>query len=334
MRFAAYHPLGSRAGARVAQRAALPHRRADQPEFAKIGYPDAKAAIYGRAAVAFLKGNNLFEALTAPKLSMATLVTCRTAKSPTDAAVIAICTPSYHNFTEHGNRTYWFELDTAKLSKLIDVEAHEIEDMLGDIQGEDEQMAKFVRQTSTTHEILNAKLEALYFQRNDVTDESWYFTRVTTNKGDKQTTITGDQLSSPSKLETAFIIGICGCTLDRVSYAIRYHRQASNGRAKKSKPRTLLVTPKSTKPISLMMWQYLKAKSSPKTAKTITKSVALKSNHWLMTLYYINTKDKPDFSWWHNFHRVRGAYGTIVMAWWLGTYFTEQSADLIAVTRF
>jgi molybdate transport system substrate-binding protein len=44
-----------------------------KPEIAKIGYPDAKAAIYGRAAVAFLKGNTLFESLK-PKLSMLSTV--------------------------------------------------------------------------------------------------------------------------------------------------------------------------------------------------------------------------------------------------------------------
>ena len=43
---------------------------------------------------------------------------------------------------------------------------------------------------------------------------------------------------------------------------------------------------------------------------------------------HINTKDKPDFNWWHSFHRVRGDYGTIVMAWWLGTYFAEQIRGL------
>ena len=54
--FAAYHPLGEavlvlawRKGLHIA----TPQDLA-KPEFAKIGYPDAKAAIYGRAAVAFL----------------------------------------------------------------------------------------------------------------------------------------------------------------------------------------------------------------------------------------------------------------------------------------
>ena len=66
--FAAYEPLGE---AVLVLRALAALK--DKPEFAKIGYPDAKAAIYGRAAVAFMKGNNLLEPLKA-KLSMLSTV--------------------------------------------------------------------------------------------------------------------------------------------------------------------------------------------------------------------------------------------------------------------
>ncbi|MBT9748081.1 molybdate ABC transporter substrate-binding protein [Desulfovibrio desulfuricans] len=73
--FAAYEPLGEavlvlawRKGLHLASAQDL-----TKPEFAKIGYPDAKAAIYGRAAVAFMKGNNLLEPLKA-KLSMLSTV--------------------------------------------------------------------------------------------------------------------------------------------------------------------------------------------------------------------------------------------------------------------
>ena len=73
--FAEYRPLGE-AVLVLAWRKGL-HLASPQdlakPEFAQIGYPDAKAAIYGRAAVAFMKGNNLFEPLK-PKLSMLSTV--------------------------------------------------------------------------------------------------------------------------------------------------------------------------------------------------------------------------------------------------------------------
>ena len=73
--FAAYEPLGE-AVLVLAWRKGLHLASAQDltgPEFARIGYPDAKAAIYGRAAVAFLKGNSLLEPLKA-KLSMLSTV--------------------------------------------------------------------------------------------------------------------------------------------------------------------------------------------------------------------------------------------------------------------
>jgi molybdate transport system substrate-binding protein len=73
--FATYQPMGE-AVLVLAWRKGL-HLTSPQdlnrPEFARIGYPDAKAAIYGRAAVAFMKGNNLFEPLK-PRLSMLSTV--------------------------------------------------------------------------------------------------------------------------------------------------------------------------------------------------------------------------------------------------------------------
>ena len=253
-----------------------------------------------------------------------------TAKSPTDAAVIRYMHTKLSQFYfEHGNRTYWFELDTAKLSKLIDVEAHEIEDMLGDIQGEDEQMAKFVRQTSSTHEILNAKLEALYFQRNDVTDESWYFTRVTTNKGDKQTTITGDQLSSPSKLKPRLLSVFAGVLWTGSAMQLDIIAKHQMEGLKEVKTTDFIGYAKEHQAYIFNDVAISKGKVVAKNSQDYYKIGRLEIKSLANDpVLHINTKDKPDFSWWHNFHRVRGAYGTIVMAWWLGTYFAEQIRGL------
>lgn len=73
--FAEYHPLGE-AILVLAWRKGLQLASAQdlcKPEFAKIGYPDSKAAIYGRAAVSFMQSNNLFGPLK-PKLSMLSTV--------------------------------------------------------------------------------------------------------------------------------------------------------------------------------------------------------------------------------------------------------------------
>lgn len=249
-----------------------------------------------------------------------------TAKSPTDAAVIRYMHTKLSQFYfEHGNRTYWFELDTTKLSKSIDVEAHLIEDMLGDITDIDDDMKKFVRQASTTHEILNAKLEALYFQRNEVTDESWYFTRVTTNKGDKQTTITGDQLSSPSKLKPRLLSVFAGVLWTGSAMQLDIIAKHQMEGLKEVKTTDFIGYAKEHQAYIFNDVAISKGKVVAKNSQDYYKIGRLEIKSLANDpVLHINTKDKPDFSWWNNFNRVRGAYGTIVMAWWLGTYFAEQ----------
>jgi len=253
-----------------------------------------------------------------------------TAKSPTDAAVIRYMHRKINQFYfEHDNRTYWFELDTNKLSKLMDVPDHEVEDIMGNMPDEDEQMAKFVRQTSNTHEILNAKIEALYFQRNDVTDESWYFTRVTTNKGDKQTTITGDQLSSPSKLKPRLLSVFAGVLWTGSAMQLDIIAKHQMEGLKEVKTTDFIGYAKEHQAYIFNDVAIAKGKVVAKNSMDYFKLGRLEIKSLANDpVLHINTKDKPDFSWWHNFHRVRGAYGTIVMAWWLGTYFAEQIRGL------
>lgn len=253
-----------------------------------------------------------------------------TAKSPTDAAVIRYMHRKINQFYfEHDNRTYWFELDTNKLSKLMDVPDHEVEDIMGNMPDEDEQMAKFVRQTSTTHEILNAKLEALYFQRNEVTDESWYFTRVTTNKGDKQTTITGDQLSSPSKLKPRLLSVFAGVLWTGTAMQLDIIAKHQMEGLKEVKTTDFIGYAKEHQAYIFNDVAISKGKVVAKNSMDYFKLGRLEIKSLANDpVLHINTKDKPDFSWWNNFNRVRGAYGTIVMAWWLGTYFAEQIRGL------
>jgi len=77
---------------------------------------------------------------------------------------------------EHRSRLYWFEFDKLRYEKLRreycsekDVEADDLDEDADD---------RLRRAAATVHEIANCYPEALYFQRNEVTDESWYFFRV------------------------------------------------------------------------------------------------------------------------------------------------------------
>lgn len=251
-----------------------------------------------------------------------------TAASATDAAVIRYMHTKLTQFYfEHANRTYWFELDVKQLGELIGVKRHEVSEMLEEAMDADveQQMPDFVRRSSTTHEILNAKLEALYFQRNDITDESWYFTRITTPKGEKQTTITGDQLSSPSKLKPRLLSVFAGVLWTGSAMQLDLIAKHQMEGLKEVKTTDFIGYAKEHNAYIFNDVAFSQGKVAHKNAQDYFKIGRLEIKSLVSDpVLSINTKDAPDFRWWQDFHHVRGDYGTIVLAWWLGSYFAEQ----------
>lgn len=255
------------------------------------------------------------------------------AKSAIDCAIIMYmhihikskCTSFY--FT-HNYRTWWFELDTKGLASLIGVNQHAMGGMLAeasDLHDIDEQLPDFIKQTSKITEVCNAQLEALYFQRNEITDESWYFMRISTPKGDKQITVTGDQLSSPAKFKPRLLSVYAGVFWTGAAGQLDIIMRQQTEGLKEVKTTDFIGYSKEHQAyifndVAVAHGKTIKVNEQDyfKIGRLEVKSLA---NDPVLQL---NTKDVPVFNWWQDFHRVRGDYGTIILAWWLGSYFAEQ----------
>lgn len=252
-----------------------------------------------------------------------------TASSAMQSAVIMYMHTKRTSFYfEYNYRTWWFELDTKALSTCIGVEKHQVGaylESVSDLTDLDEQMPEFVKSCSTVTELCNAKLEALYFQRNEITDESWYFMRVGTAKGSVTTTITGDQLSSPSKFKPRLLSVYAGVfwtgAAGQLDIIMRHQTEA----LKEVKTTDFIGYSKEFGAYIFNDTAVHKGKAVAVNEQDYFKlgRLEVKSLANSPTLQ-LNTKDKPKFDWWPKFNQVRGAYGTVVMAWWLGTYFAEQ----------
>lgn len=100
------------------------------------------------------------------------------------------------------NRLYWFKLDLEKFNKamqrLEESERHE-DKLLNDKQRRDQAL----RQCGAVSEIANCYPEALYFQRNELTDESWYYFRVDFphDAPSVRNTFTGGQVATASEFK-------------------------------------------------------------------------------------------------------------------------------------
>ncbi len=122
------------------------------------------------------------------------------------AAEKALLLYDWHNrgdfHMRFADRLYWFKLDMEKFNRamtdLENSERHE-DQLLNQAQ----QRQKALQQSGTISEIANCYPQALYFQRNEVTDESWYYFRVDFphDAGSVKNTFTSGQLSAASEFK-------------------------------------------------------------------------------------------------------------------------------------
>ncbi|MBS7660526.1 toprim domain-containing protein [Pseudomonas lalucatii] len=100
------------------------------------------------------------------------------------------------------NRLYWFRMDVEKYNKarqqLENSDSHE-----DALLNEKQRREKALRQCGTVVEIANCYPQALYFQRNEVTDESWYYFRVDFphDAPAVRNTFTGGQVAAASEFK-------------------------------------------------------------------------------------------------------------------------------------
>jgi len=101
-----------------------------------------------------------------------------------------------------GSRLYWFKLDMEKFNRAMqDIEDSENHD--DQLLNQSQQREKALQQSGSVVEIANCYPQALYFQRNEVTDESWYYVRVDFPHDSEsvKNTFTSGQLSAASEFK-------------------------------------------------------------------------------------------------------------------------------------
>ncbi|MBV4459443.1 toprim domain-containing protein [Pseudomonas sp. COR58] len=101
-----------------------------------------------------------------------------------------------------GSRLYWFKLDMEKFNRAMqDIEDSENHD--DQLLNQSQQREKALQQSGSVVEIANCYPQALYFQRNEVTDESWYYLRVDFphDAESVKNTFTSGQLSAASEFK-------------------------------------------------------------------------------------------------------------------------------------
>lgn len=105
-------------------------------------------------------------------------------------------------YLRFNSRLYWFKLDMDKFNRAM-------QELEGDDESDDQLLnkkqmrGKALQQSGSVIEIANCFPEALYYQRNEITDESWYYLRVDFphDGGSVKNTFTSGQLTAASEFK-------------------------------------------------------------------------------------------------------------------------------------
>ena len=225
----------------------------------------------------------------------------------------------YYN---HDFRLYYFNLDIDKFNKSLEhIEKNEDMDHLLEQQKREQAL----RDSASCTELCTRQIQPLYFQRNEITDEHWYYVQIISEDNEINTTFTSSMIRNSDKFAER-LLGVhegawwTGSTNQLISYM---------------KPRTEFI--KRVKTIDYVgytkedkAWLFNDYAVHDGQIIPINKHDYFRIKRMdIKTLsndphIQLNPQGKFTPTWWNDFYRVRGTKGIIALAWWMGSYFAEQ----------
>ena len=223
------------------------------------------------------------------------------------------------SFTHHF-KTYWFSINRDKYEEEYKVQYENI----GDTAKAEQEALK---RAAKVEMICNAILKGLYFQRNTITDESWYYFKIQNDERNQvKSTFSPEQITSKPNFTNRLLGILPGVwwtgsekqlqsiaqietdpahlkevkTIDFIGYSKEYRAYIFNKHAVHN-----------GKVIHINAHDFFKA--GKLDLKSLSNSPIIQLN------------DKPFApSWWHDFYKINNEKGLILLAWWTGSFFAEQ----------
>ncbi|WAU72978.1 MULTISPECIES: toprim domain-containing protein [unclassified Acinetobacter] len=245
------------------------------------------------------------------------------AKSEYEAAHLIY---NYHNqkkntfsFT-HQYQTYWFSLDNDKYQKEYDVQLQ-----IKDSAKEAEEEA--LKQAGKVELVCKAIIKGLYFQRNTITDESWYYFKIIDGISDPvNATFTTEQFTSKQNFTNRLL------NISKGAWWLGNDKQLQTIMLRETDKRYI----KEVKTIDFIGYSkeyraYIFNKHAVYKGKVIhindqdfyrTGKVDVKT---LSNSPVVQLNPEPfQPTWWQDFYQINREKGLILLAWWTGSFFAEQ----------
>lgn len=229
---------------------------------------------------------------------------------------------------DHSNRLYWFKLDLTAYSKAKDELEEQQEEGKGAYMSEKDIRAKALEQAGVLQPIANCLPKALYYQRNEVTQEAWYYFSIalphdsTPVKG----TFTAGHLTAASEFKKQMLNLAPGAIYSGSSAQLERMMLRQLDNIKVVQTVDFVGYSKAHKTYLLGNYavsggQVLEANEEDYfeigklSIKSLQRSIQL----------HINTdRDSQDKSWPQHLWNAFGPSGYVALAYWFSSLFAEQ----------
>ncbi|OAX58897.1 toprim domain-containing protein [Xanthomonas translucens] len=224
---------------------------------------------------------------------------------------------------EYRSRLYWFEFDMVRFEKLLrDVEPDE------DGEIDLDKLAKIRRAACSVNKIANCYPEALYFQRQEVTDESWYYFRIDFphDAPSVKGTFTGGHISSASEFKKRLISLAAGAMFTGSGHQLDRLIEEQTEAIKTVEAIDFVGYSKEHR-------AYLFGAIAVRDGEVVTaneedyfsfKKLRLKSTQKSIRLEIQRDPEAFRMDWLQWLWQCFGTHGMVAMTFWFGSLFAEQ----------
>lgn len=230
---------------------------------------------------------------------------------------------------DHGNKLYWFKLDLERYRKAAEQLDKDIEEGHKPPMSADDKRNAALIESGTLQPIANCKPQALYYQRNDVTGEAWYYFSVAFphDGGTVKGTFTAGQLTAASEFKKQLLHMAPGAMFSGSSYQLEkiMQRQLENPKIVQTVDFIGYSAPHKTYilgQVAVREGQIIEANAEDYfdldklSIKTLQKSIRLAIN--------TDAQDYDRSDWVRHLWSAFGAKGFIALTYWFGSLFAEQ----------
>ena len=229
---------------------------------------------------------------------------------------------------EHGNRLYWWKLDLERFRKAAEQIKDDIDANHRPYLSDEEIRTAALVESGTLQPIANCNPQALYYQRNEVTQEAWYYFRVSwphdapVVKG----TFTAGQLTAASEFKKQLLHMAPGAMFTGNSAQLERMMQRQ------------LENPKVVQTVDFIGYSaphkvYLLGAVAVANGELIeanaedyfeVQRLSIKSLQRSIRLDINTDREAYDRSWFTHLWQAFGPKGVVALAFWFGSLFAEQ----------